>query len=165
MKKRSWKKRSVMSALVAGVVALGSTTGAFALTEIRNETESYSSEGYEYSVIAFTPAHIDLSSWVDDSWETRYTYVGYPNTNNEQYCTITVGLDDGFFSNSDYMWTGNALKKCDVATFIYVQGYVKNSEGSYSSTSPYVTNSQSTTTVSVSHPDPGASTYYVRFRG
>lgn len=78
------------------------------------------------------------------------------------YCTVTVGLTDGVFSNTDYMWTGLYRNKlCDVATFVYVCGCVENSDGTTSGWSSYITNGTKATKMSVKHT--GKATYYVAF--
>jgi hypothetical protein len=91
-------------------------------------------------------------------------YVGFEDEDAEQYVHVTCGFDDGLTSDTDYMWTGlKSNKKCDVATGVYVAGCVKNSSGTDSGWSAYITNGGTATKKTVKHS--GKATYYVAFAG
>ena len=129
--------------------------------------------GYTYDVVLAYSKSTSLTIIKNDSWKKAITVTGYAGTNYEQYCTVTVGFDDGAFSDTDYMYTGKAVGivyKANVATGIYVNGRIENS--TYKSTwtgskiigtNGYVTNGDKCTKRYVKHS--GTAKYYVAFAG
>lgn len=156
-------KNRIMSALFSMVLVVVLCLGNCLADSPSDKPAANETRGSRrsYSVELATAVSTSCKGIRNDSWSKRVTVIGYKNSDYEQYCDVTVGFDDGVFSNTDYMYTGiGSSYKCNTATGIYICGMIKNSSGK-SSWSTYVTNGGKSKKISIKHS--GKAYYYICF--